>query len=245
AAGRALKKTVMELGGSDAFVVLDDADLDFVVEWALKARMVNAGQSCIAAKRFVVVEAIAEAFVARFRHAMEALRPGDPRDPATTLAPMARGDLRDQMHELVEASVRAGAKVVTGCRKLEGPGFFYAPSILDQVKPGMPAYEHELFGPVATVIRAEDEEEALRIANDSPFGLGGSVWTRDAARGERFARRMACGSAFVNGMVKSDPRMPFGGIKESGYGRELSCFGIREFVNVKSLWIGATGGMVE
>jgi succinate-semialdehyde dehydrogenase/glutarate-semialdehyde dehydrogenase len=236
-AGHALKKTVLELGGSDAFVVLEDADLESAVEWAVKARFQNAGQSCIAAKRFIVVEDVADEFVARFRAAAEALVPGDPTVADTTLGPMARADLRDSLHEQVSDALDNGAEAVTGCEPLPGDGYFYKPSILDRVQRGMRAWREELFGPVASVIRVADEAEGLQVANANTFGLGGSVWTRDAARGEAFARRMECGAAFVNGMVKSDPRLPFGGIKESGYGRELSHHGIREFVNAKTLWI--------
>ena len=237
AAGAALKKTVLELGGSDAFIVLDDADLDLAIAQGITSRYQNCGQSCIAAKRFIVVEEIAETFLGRFKTAVEALRPGDPLDESTTLGPMAREDLRDEIHEQVSQSLAQGAVAVTGCAPVEGPGAFYQASILDQVKSGNLAYKEELFGPVAIVIRARDEDDAIRIANDSRFGLGGSVWTRDADRGERLARRMACGCAFVNGMVKSDPRLPFGGVKASGYGRELSRHGIREFVNAKTVWI--------
>jgi succinate-semialdehyde dehydrogenase/glutarate-semialdehyde dehydrogenase len=236
-AGENLKRTVLELGGSDAFVVLEDADLEEAAATAVRSRFMNAGQSCIAAKRFIVVDAIAEAFVARLRTAIEALVPGDPLDPETTLAPLARADLRDTLHEQVHASLDAGARLVLGGQPLDRPGWFYAATLLDGVGPGMPAYEEELFGPVAAVLHAADEDEALEIANDTRFGLGGSVWTRDKARGECFARRMACGCAFVNGLVKSDPRLPFGGIKESGYGRELGALGIHEFVNAKTLWI--------
>jgi len=236
-AGSEIKKTVLELGGSDAFVVLEDADLHWAVEQAVTSRFLNAGQSCIAAKRFIVVDAVAEAFVAAFRRGVEALRPGDPLDEATTLAPLARRDLRDELHEQVTESIAAGAVAVTGCGPLAGEGSFYQPSILDHVAPGMPAYGEELFGPVAIVMRARDEEDAVRLANDSRFGLGGSVWTRDAARGERVARRLECGCAFVNGLVKSDPRLPFGGVKASGYGRELSRHGMHEFVNAKTIWI--------
>ncbi len=236
-AGACVKKSVLELGGSDAFVVLEDADLDLAVNNAVASRFLNAGQSCIAAKRFIVVDAIAEDFVARFKAGVEALKMGDPTDPDTTLAPMARSDLRDELHQQVSDSVSAGAVAVTGCAPGEGNGAFYQPSILDRVSPGMRAYSEELFGPVAIVIRARDEADALRIANDSPFGLGGSVWTTDDKRGESFARRLQSGACFVNGMVKSDPRLPFGGVKNSGYGRELSHHGIHEFVNIKTIWI--------
>lgn len=236
-AGEHLKKSVLELGGSDAFVVLADADLDLTVPQAVSSRFINSGQSCIAAKRFIVVDAIADAFVARFRAAVEALRPGDPRDEATTFAPMARLDLRDELHRQVLNSIAAGAQIVTGGAPVDGPGWWYQATILDHVTAGMPAFDQELFGPVAAVIRVADEAEALAVANGSRFGLGGSVWTADTARGEQFARRLQCGVAFVNGMVKSDPRLPFGGIKASGYGRELSLHGIREFVNAKTIWV--------
>ena len=236
-AGGVLKKCVLELGGSDAFIVLEDADLDEAAKWAVASRFLNSGQSCIAAKRFILVDAIAEDFLSRFKAGVEALQAGDPMDEATSLAPMAREDLRDELHEQVSKSLAAGAVALTGCQPLERPGAYYAASILDRVEPGMLAYDNELFGPVAIVIRARDEEDALRIANDSPYGLGGSVWTRDARRGAALARRMESGSTFVNGMVKSDPRLPFGGIKNSGYGRELSRHGIQEFVNVKTIWV--------
>jgi len=236
-AGEYLKKTVLELGGADAFVVLEDADLDLAVQQAVMSRFLNCGQSCIAAKRFIVVDAIADEFVARFVEAAGQLHPGDPADEKTTLAPMARIDLRDELHDQVQASIAAGAVVLIGGEPVVGPGAFYSATILDQVMPGMAAYEQELFGPVAAVIRVTDEAEALAVTNSSRFGLGGSVWTQDIARGEQFARQMQCGSAFVNGMVKSDPRLPFGGIKASGYGRELSQHGLREFVNAKTLWV--------
>ncbi len=237
AAGAALKKSVLELGGSDPFIVLEDCDLEETVKQGVASRFLNAGQSCIAAKRFIVVEAIADAFLARFREAVSALRPGDPEDPGTTLAPMARTDLRDELHQQVSDSIEQGAVPLVGCAPVEGRGAFYQPSILDRVGPGMRAWDEELFGPVAIVIRARDEEEALTIANGSRFGLGGSVWTTDSERGERLARRVQSGCCFVNGMVKSDPRLPFGGIKDSGYGRELSWHGIHEFVNAKTVWI--------
>lgn len=236
-AGTNLKKSVLELGGSDAFIVLEDADLDLTVQSAVISRFLNTGQSCIAAKRFIVVDAIAEDFVARFKAGVEALTVGDPMDESTTLAPMAREDLRDELHVQVADTLAAGAVAVTGCEPVDGPGAFYNASILDRVEPGMRAYHEELFGPVAIVIHARDEEDALRIANDSPYGLGGSVWTQDSNRGERLARQVESGCTFVNGMVKSDARLPFGGIKNSGYGRELSSHGIREFTNAKTIWI--------
>jgi succinate-semialdehyde dehydrogenase/glutarate-semialdehyde dehydrogenase len=237
AAGKHLKKSVLELGGSDAFVVLEDADLELAAREAVTARFLNSGQSCIAAKRFILVESIAEDFLQRFKAGVEALVVGDPLDEQTQVGPLARADLRDQLHAQVQDSLAAGAVAVTGCRPLEGPGAYYRPSILDRVVPGMPAWGEELFGPVASVIRAPDEQGAVRIANDSEFGLGGSVWTRDSVRGERVARQLECGCAFVNGLVKSDPRLPFGGVKHSGYGRELSRLGMHEFMNAKTVWI--------
>ncbi|NOZ11372.1 MAG: NAD-dependent succinate-semialdehyde dehydrogenase [Gammaproteobacteria bacterium] len=238
AAGACLKKSLLELGGSDAFIVLHDADLELAATQGVVSRFMNAGQSCIAAKRFIVVEAIAEDFMALFKQKVDALVPGDPDDEATTLAPMARDDLRDELHRQVVDSVAAGAIVVSGCEPVEGQGSFYQPSILDRVAPGMRAYDEELFGPVAIMIRAKDEEDALAIANSSRFGLGGSIWTQDRQRGEALARCLQAGACFVNGMVKSDPRLPFGGTKASGYGRELSVLGIKEFVNAKTIWIG-------
>ncbi len=237
-AGASLKKSVLELGGSDAFIVLDDCDLEAAVKTAVASRFLNAGQSCIAAKRFIVVDAIADQFVSRFKQVVEELQLGDPMDPATTLAPMARTDLRDELDQQVQKSIEAGAEPLTGCRPSNVTHAGYAPSILDHVKPGVAAYEEELFGPVAIVIRATDEADAVRIANDSPFGLGGSVWTTDLERGERVARQIQSGATFVNGIVKSDPRLPFGGIKNSGYGRELSKLGMHEFLNAKTIWIG-------
>lgn len=237
AAGRALKKTVLELGGSDPFILLEDADVQAAARVAAQARCINNGQSCIAAKRFIVVEAVAEAFEEAFLAAMSALKVGDPMDPSTDVGPMAREDLLVELHDQVERSVTAGAVLRLGGKRLEGPGFFYAPTVLTGVKPGMAAFDEETFGPVAAVIRAKDEEHALSLANRSPFGLGASLWTKDLARGEALAAKIESGSVFINGMVKSDPRLPFGGVKRSGYGRELSVFGIREFVNIKTVWI--------
>ena len=236
-AGQHLKKLVLELGGSDPFIILDDADLDLAVPVAVQSRFMNAGQSCIAAKRFIVTENIADEFIKRFVDAVSALNAGDPQDSASTLAPMARVDLRDELHEQVTRSINAGAVALTGCKPLEGVGAYYAASILDKVTPDVPAYYEELFGPVALIIRAKDESDAVRIANDSPFGLGGSVWSKNAQRGENVALQLQCGGSFVNGMVKSDARLPFGGVKESGYGRELSIEGMLEFMNTKTVWI--------
>lgn len=237
AAGASLKKCVLELGGSDAFVVLEDADLDEAASIGAIARAQNCGQSCIAAKRFVLVDAIAEPFLARLCERLKALVPGDPMRADTTLAPMARADLREELRKQVSDSVHTGAALALAGGPIAGPGFYFRPAVLDHVKPGMRAYTEELFGPVAIVIRARDEADALRIANDHRYGLGGSVWTRDVKRGERIARGIEAGSAFVNAMVKSDPRLPFGGIKASGYGREMSAHGIREFVNIKTVLI--------
>ncbi len=237
AAGAHLKKSVLELGGSDAFVVLADADLEQAAEVGVTSRFLNAGQSCIAAKRFIVVDSVAGEFIDLFRHKAAALVVGDAMDEGTQIGPMARADLRTELQRQVTESIRRGAQPLLGCAPLPGQGFFYPPSLLDHVQPGMPAYDEELFGPVACIIRANNDEHALHIANDHRYGLGGSVWTRDAEKGEAYARRLQCGAAFVNGLVKSDPRLPFGGIKASGYGRELSVHGIREFVNAKTLWI--------
>jgi len=236
-AGEMLKKTVMELGGSDPFVVLADADLDEAAAVAAKARCINSGQSCIAAKRFIVVEEVYDAFLAKFTAQMAALVVDDPLKDETQVGAQARDDLMQELHAQVEASVAKGAKVALGGKPLDRPGCFYPPTVLTEVVPGMPAYHEEFFGPVASVIRARDEADALRIANDSPFGLGASVWTADSARGEAFAGKIEAGAAFVNGMVKSDPRLPFGGVKISGFGRELSWHGIKEFVNIQTVWI--------
>lgn len=236
-AGFNLKKTVLELGGSDAFIVLEDADLEWTVAHAIASRFVNAGQSCIAAKRFIVIDSIADEFVERFRCRAQALQAGDPLDDSTSLAPLARSDLRVALHRQVSASLAAGASPVCGCEAMEGPGYFYLPSVLDRVQPGMAAFDEEVFGPVAAIIRVRDEKEAVQLANHSRYGLGGSVWTGDIERGERIIRQLQCGMGFVNAVVQSDPRLPCGGVKESGFGRELSVHGLREFVNLKSVWI--------
>ncbi len=236
-AGQHLKKCVLELGGSDPFIVLHDADLELALDMALTSRFMNCGQSCIAAKRFIVVPQIADAFLRGLKVRVEALKVGDPLDDATQIGPMARLDLRDELHRQISDSITQGAVAVTGCKPVEREGFFYHPSILDHVTPNTRAYHEELFGPVAAVIRAANEADALRIANDTRFGLGSSIWSRDTARAEQLATQIEAGSTFVNGMVKSDPRLPFGGVKASGYGRELSRLGMHEFVNAKTVWI--------
>ncbi|MBW2260839.1 MAG: NAD-dependent succinate-semialdehyde dehydrogenase [Deltaproteobacteria bacterium] len=238
AAGHALKKTVLELGGSDPYIVLEDADLDLAVESCVTSRLINSGQSCIAAKRFIVVEPVLEEFEKRFVERMRAAKMGDPLDPETAVGPQAREDLRDELHRQVTGSVEKGARLLLGGSIPDGPGAFYPPTVLAGVARGMPAYDEELFGPVAAIIPARDEDEAVAIANDSVFGLGAAVFTRDVERGETIAAdRLDAGACFVNSLVKSDPRLPFGGIKGSGYGRELSRHGILEFVNVKTVFV--------
>ena len=236
-AGRHLKKTVLELGGSDPFIVLEDADLARAATIAADARLQNSGQSCIAAKRFIVVAAIMDAFLERFISAMGSRRVGDPLEPATQIGPQARLDLRANLHRQVQESLQRGARLALGGQLAEGPGAFYPPTVLTAVQPGMPAFDEETFGPVAAVVHAKDEADAIRIANGSQYGLGASVWTADRARGERVAGSIEAGSVFVNGLVKSDPRLPFGGVKRSGFGRELSEYGLREFVNIKTVWV--------
>ncbi len=236
-AGQHLKKCVLELGGSDPFIVLHDADLALAVDNAVSSRFLNCGQSCIAAKRFIVVPQIADEFLRMFKIKVEALKLGDPLDDATQLGPMARLDLRASLHAQIGDSIAQGAVALTGCKASEREGFFYQPSILDRVTPKTRAWQEELFGPVAIMIRAENEEDALRIANDTRFGLGSTIWSKDSARAEKLAARIQAGCTFINGMVKSDPRLPFGGVKASGYGRELSKLGMHEFVNAKTVWI--------
>jgi succinate-semialdehyde dehydrogenase / glutarate-semialdehyde dehydrogenase len=236
-AGQHLKKCVLELGGSDPFIVLHDADLEYTVNMAVASRFLNCGQSCIAAKRFIVVPQIADEFVHRLKSRVETLKLGDPMDDATQIGPMARLDLRDTLHRQIRDSIAQGAVAVTGCKPVEREGFFYQPSILDRVTAKACAYHEELFGPVASVIRATSEEDTLHIANATRFGLGSSIWSKDTARAEQLATHIQAGCTFINGMVKSDPRLPFGGIKSSGYGRELSKLGMHEFVNAKTIWI--------
>lgn len=237
-AGEMLKKSVLELGGSDAYLVLEDADLELAASVCTKGRLVNGGQSCIAAKRFIVVEAVRREFEQRFVQKMKAARQGDPLSMDTEIGPLARHDLRDTLHRQVERSMQQGARCLLGGEVPPGPGTYYPPTVLTDVAKGMPACDEELFGPVAAVIPVRDEAQAIATANDSVFGLGGAVITRDLARGERIAAEaMECGCVFVNESVRSDPRLPFGGVKESGYGRELSAYGIREFVNIKSVFV--------
>jgi succinate-semialdehyde dehydrogenase/glutarate-semialdehyde dehydrogenase len=238
---RQIKKTVLELGGSDPFVVMPSADLDAAVETAAKARAINNGQSCIAAKRFIVAEPIADEFEKRFVAAMKALVVGDPMDEKTHVGPLAMEKIRADLHKQVQESVRRGAQVLAGGVPIDRPGFYYAPTVLTKINKDSPAYRDELFGPVASVFRVPDIDAAIALANDTRFGLGSAAWTNDPAEQRRFIDELEAGLVFINGMVASDPRMPFGGVKQSGYGRELGVFGIREFVNVKTVWIGANG----
>ena len=237
-AGAALKKQVLELGGSDPFIVLADADIEEAATVAVKARYINIGQSCVNAKRFIVEEAVADRFVAAFVANVAKLKVGDPMERDTNIGPMARANLRDALHDQVERTLQAGATLALGGQAVDRPGFFYAPTVLDYVSPSMAAFCEETFGPAAAIIRVRDADEAIRLANATEFGLGAALWTRDLVRARALARRIDAGAVFINGMVASDPRLPFGGIKRSGYGRELGIYGIREFVNIKTLWIG-------
>ncbi|TDQ11454.1 NAD-dependent succinate-semialdehyde dehydrogenase [Pedobacter metabolipauper] len=239
-AGQLLKKTVLELGGSDPYIILEDADLESAAEICAQSRLINNGQSCIAAKRFIVVKKVEKEFTRLFKAKMAEKITGDPFDPATDLGPMSRIDLRDELHEQVQQNIKAGAQCILGglIPKFNGSHAFYTPTILTGIKKGMPAYTEELFGPVALLITAKNTNEAIKIANDTNFGLGAAVFTRDGSGGEEIARnQLNAGSCFVNTLVKSDPRLPFGGINQSGYGRELGMFGIREFVNIKTVFI--------
>lgn len=237
-AGSLIKKTVLELGGSDAYVILEDADIEKAAETCVNSRLINNGQSCIAAKRFIVVNSVKEEFIRLFHSMMSAKKMGDPLQGGIDIGPQARTDLRDDLHKQVQASIAKGAECILGGEIPEGSGAYYPATILTNVKPGMPAFDEEMFGPVAVIINAEDENEAIQLANQSVFGLGGAVFTKDIERGERIAAtKLEAGSCFVNAGVKSDPRLPFGGIKQSGYGRELGLFGIHEFVNIKTVFI--------
>jgi succinate-semialdehyde dehydrogenase / glutarate-semialdehyde dehydrogenase len=237
-AGRHIKKQVLELGGSDPFIVLADADVKEAAAVATRARFLNVGQSCIAAKRFIVQESIADEFAAALCERVEALVVDDPMNRASNIGPMARANLRDDLKSQIERSIGAGAELRFGGKPLERPGFFYAPTVLDRVTPDMAAFAEETFGPAAAIIRVRDADEAISLANATEFGLGAALWTRDLDRARLLARRIEAGAVFINGMVASDPRLPFGGIKKSGYGRELGEFGIREFTNIKTVWIG-------
>ncbi len=236
-AGKVIKKTVMELGGSDAFIVCEDADIPRAVAAGIKGRFHNAGQVCLAAKRFILVEKIADEFEHSFVEGAKALRAGDPLDPASNMGPMARVDLRDSLHEQVKGSIAKGAHVLCGGKPLEGAGAFYAPTVLSGVTPGMPAFDDETFGPVAAITRVPNVEAAIEAANASQFGLSGNLWTRDVDRARKIARDLYTGGVFINGITASDPRVPVGGVKNSGYGRELSHFGAHTFVNAQTVWI--------
>ncbi len=236
-AGEHLKKTVLELGGSDACIVLDDADLDRAAQVGADSRLLNSGQSCIAAKRFIVLDDVYEDFLERFVDQFESRTVGDPTDEDTDIGPIAREDLRLTLHRQVQATLNQGGELATGGEPIDGPGYYYTPTVLRDVHPESSAASDETFGPVAAVMRAETEEVALALANSSRFGLGAAIWTEDRERGERLAERVEAGSVFINELVKSDPRLPFGGVKDSGYGRELSWPGAREFTNVKTVWV--------
>jgi len=235
--GAKLKKIVLELGGSDPFIILDDANIDEAVKTAVTARLINNGQSCIAAKRFIVVEKVYNEFEKKFVDAMSKVKIGDPTNKETELGPIAREDLLIELETQVNQSVEKGAVVLCGGKRINREGFFYEPTILANLTKRMPAYDDEIFGPVASLINAKDEDDAIKIANDSSFGLGASLWTLNISKAKELACKIESGSVFINGMVKSDPRLPFGGIKNSGYGRELSHYGIKEFVNIKTVWI--------
>jgi len=238
AAGKALKRSVLELGGSDPFIVLRDADVAAAATVACRARNQNNGQSCIAAKRFIVEESVADDFEELLAKAVGALQIGNPMDRGNQVGPLARADLVDELERQVTESVRLGARTLTGGKRLDGGGYYFQPTVLSNVRPGMPAYHEETFGPVAAVIRVEDAEDALRVANDTDFGLGSAIWTADVGRAKKLAERVEAGLVFVNGMVASDARLPFGGVKRSGYGRELGSYGIKEFVNIQTVWVG-------
>jgi succinate-semialdehyde dehydrogenase / glutarate-semialdehyde dehydrogenase len=243
AAGKQIKKTVLELGGSDPFIVMPSADLETAARTAVKARTINNGQSCIAAKRFIVAESIADEFERRLVAGIEALAVGDPMDPTTDVGPLANEAQVKTLADQIARSVAAGARLLTGGYPLKRPGYYFAPGVLTGIAEGSPAYTEEVFGPIALLFRARDIDDAIRIANDSEFGLGASAWTQNQRERDRFILELEAGLVFINAMVASDPRLPFGGVKQSGYGRELSHYGIREFVNIKTVWVqDQTGG---
>lgn len=237
-AGKALKKQVLELGGSDPFIVLADADIEEAAKIAVRSRYINVGQSCVNAKRFIVEESVADRFVEAFVENVSALKVGHPKERDTDIGPMARSNLRDALHSQVERTLSNGATLAAGGKPVEGPGYWYEPTVIDNVRPDQAAFCEETFGPLAAVIRVGDAEEAIRLANDTEFGLGAALWTANLEKGRDYAHQIDAGAVFINGMTASDARLPFGGIKRSGYGRELGYHGIREFTNVKTLWIG-------
>ena len=236
-AGRLIKRSLLELGGADPFIVLADADIDKAVAAGVLARFSNTGQICLNAKRFILEKPIAAEFTAKFVEAVRRLKVGDPLDEATTQGPIARSDLRDGVHDQVVRSVAGGARLLLGGNKVDGPGYFYEPTVLADVEPGMAAFDEEIFGPVAALIQARDAEHAIELANCSEYGLSGNLWTADLDRAQAIARRLETGGVFVNGFTASNPRIPVGGVKNSGYGRELSHFGIREFTNAQAVWV--------
>ena len=238
AAGRVLKKQVLELGGSDPFIVLDDADVEAACGVAVKARNQNSGQSCISAKRFIVASQIVDEFMSRFTSAVGSLRVGDPLEKATQIGPLAREDLIDSLDSQVRRSVSSGASVSVGGSRVSGRGYFFSPTVIFCSDRSVPVMREETFGPVAAVVAVDSDDQAVEVANDTEYGLGAAVWTGDPERGKRLAERIEAGNVFVNGMVASDPRIPFGGVKRSGYGRELSEYGIREFQNIQTIWVG-------
>jgi succinate-semialdehyde dehydrogenase / glutarate-semialdehyde dehydrogenase len=237
AAAREIKKSVLELGGSDAFIVMPSADFETALNTAVKARTINTGQSCIAAKRFIIADEIHDRFIEQFVERMRALKIGDPMDPQTQLGPLATEQILQSVHDQVQKTIAAGAKLLTGGNRIHGPGFFYEPTVLVDVPKDSPAYREEVFGPVASVFRVSDIHAAIELANDTTFGLGSSAWTKESEEKKLFASELDAGMVFINAMVASDPRLPFGGVKRSGFGRELGAAGIREFTNTKTIWI--------